>query len=174
MSSILFLFFLSLLCVCFAFFSTFDVHRYLPMFSANPFLVFGFSGLCCSLFLSVILILSPCLPFSLFLPSFFLAVWSANGIITSPSVLDKHQTPPITAFFHDLWLFPLPLSIYLTFLRCLLALWDYSPPLVFDEPPILLLTHFLWHCPLFFFHLNIFLSVSRLLLAALISFVCTC
>lgn len=62
--------------------------------------------------LSLSVILSLCLPFSLFFCLFFLTVQSANGIITSPSVLDNHQAPPITPFFHNFCLFPLPLSIF--------------------------------------------------------------
>lgn len=83
-------------------FSTFDIHRYRPVFSVNLFLVFGFS-------FSLSVILSLCLPFSLFFCLFFLTVQSANGIITSPSVLDNHQAPPITAFFFTISVsFPSP------------------------------------------------------------------
>lgn len=89
-------------------FSTFDIHRYRPVFSVNLFLVFGFS-------FSLSVILSLCLPFSLFFCLFFLTVQSANGIITSPSVLDNHQAPPITAFFSQFLSLSPPLVDFLTF-----------------------------------------------------------
>lgn len=41
-----------------------------------------------------------------------LLVWGANGIITSLSVLDKHQTPPITGFFSTSLLFSNLLCFY--------------------------------------------------------------
>lgn len=94
-------------CVCLFFsflpFSTFDIHRYIVLCS-----LWIFSLSLASLFLSLSFFPSAFLSlcFSVF---FFLTVQSANGIITSPSVLDKHQAPPITAFFFTISVsFPSP------------------------------------------------------------------
>lgn len=107
--------------------------------------------------------LSPCHSLSLLLiPSLSLSVWGANGIITSLSVLDKHQTPPITAFFpFNLCLsLSCPLCYFLTSSASVMGLFStaLSPHFVTDPSFSLVVL----------FHLTIFLSVSLLLLLLLL------